>query len=289
MLFSGVSSACVVAVVAVLNSDNAVLSELTEVSRQIHSAGSRLSQWQASSAIAAIGVVPDGPLCPYCSGGVCRVCHDTSSAYEEACGDEGKITSPAISPSRALVAAARKAMSVVGEAIEKARVAARAALTNRPAAETQVGRGSPDPALAVRGQETLAQQEGAAGVVEDPDFRMGCDSLPGCDFGWKSQPDVDLLPATGDFVRLTPSPPEPPADDDALTPAPVAPAIASQAGPDPFDDLFVPAPTLSERQSAMRPVLYAAASLLARLSVAADNASEQLYFLAGDQAPPDGD
>jgi hypothetical protein len=266
MLFSGVSSACFVAVVALLNSDKAVLSELTEVSRHIHSAGSRFSQWHASSAIAAIGVVPDGPLCPYCSGGVCRVCHDTCFAYEQACGDEGKIASPAISPPMALVAAARKAMSVVGGAIEKVRVAAGAALTNRTAAETLVG------------------------TVEDSDFRMGCNSIPGCDFGWTSQPDTAEQQVTNDLARHNPCPPEPPADDDVLTPAPVAPAIANLAADDPFDDLFEQAPTATENQSdAMRPVLYAAASLLAHLSEAADKASEQLYFLAGDQAPQDGD
>jgi hypothetical protein len=71
----------------------------------------------------------------------------------------------------------------------------------------------------------------------------------------------------------------------------VAPAIASQAGADPLDDLFDAAPTPSgaEQTDAIRPVLYMAANLLARLSQAADKASEQLYYLAGDEAPEDGD
>ena len=265
MLFSGVSSVCVVTVVALLNSDNAVLSELTEVSRQIHSAGSRLSKWQASSAVRAIGVVPDGPLCPYCSGGTCRVCHDTCFAYDEACGSEGKIVGCSNSPSEALVAATSKAMTAVVAAVERIRVAA---------------------------ADVLAYH--SAGVSTDPDCRMGCDFLPDCDFGWTAEPDT-IQPDSSSFAGVKPSPPEPPADDEGLTPAPVAPAIASQAGPDPFDHLFEPAPTPTpalagaERSNAIRPVLYMAANLLAHLSDAADKASERLYYLAGDEAPQDGD
>jgi hypothetical protein len=244
MLFSGFSAAWVLAAAALLNSDNAVLSEAREVSR------SMWNDWRAASAITAIGAVPDGPLCPYCENAPCPVCHGTRQAYLEACGSEGEIAEMPNTSCEMVSGALRQAVSAVGAAVDRLKAAANEAYFSRQA-------------------------------TAEADARMGCDFLPGCDFGWTAEPDTTVV--------LRPRPPEPPADADAPPPAPVEPAVASRSAELAAGQIEIPADEERFVQPAskrsLRPAILGAAKLLERVAQAANMASERLYSIAGDDDP----
>jgi hypothetical protein len=140
-----------------------------------------------------------------------------------------------------------------------------------------------DAFLAQRAAGSTADATGAA--------PMGCQFLPGCDFGWRAAPDAVVpkleLGNEGNEGTLARRAPEPPDDVIAPPPAPVEPAVASQFEADPFDHLYLP--PAPKRAASIRPMLYGAAHLLQRFADAANAASERLYAIAGDEPPDDVD
>jgi len=259
MLFSGFSAAWVVAAAALLNSDNAVLSEAREVSRSLW------NDWRAASAITVLGVVPDGPLCPYCANAPCPVCHGTHRAYDEACGKEGEIAEKPERSSEMMAGVLKNAVAAIVKAVNQLKTAAKEAYLNRLSAVPQNPSSRPDDVEA--------------------ESRMGCHFLPGCDFGWTAEPDTAGANPGDSTATIRPRPPEPPADADAPPPVPVAPAVASQVETAADDERFLP----PDPKRSIRPVLFGAAKLLEQVAEAANAASERLYSIAGDETPDDAD